>query len=212
MKRVLPQKGLYVVVTSKFANGRRHEEILPALLKAGVKMIQLREKDMNDRELYKLARYYREETHEAEAILIINDRLDIAMAVDADGVHLGQNDLPFMIAGSLWKERIIGVSTHSLEEAVHVYGYYPGYINVGPIYPTQTKENPSQPVGIETFKKVLHSVEAPVTVMGGIKSSNLNELLEAGARRIGVITEVLSAPDIYIAARVLEARIQAYGT
>ena len=203
----LPNKGLYVVVTKKFAQGRTHKEILPALLKAGVQLIQLREKEMPKRELYKLGLYYRKETKKAGACFIVNDALDIAMAVDADGVHLGQDDFPAKIAMEMWKGHIIGISTHSMEEAQTAAKLTPGYINIGPIFQTKTKQHSSGAIGIEVFKQITQCLDVPLTVMGGINESNLDLVLEAGARRIAMVTGVIAASDIEERAKSLQERI-----
>jgi thiamine-phosphate pyrophosphorylase len=131
--------------------------------------------------------------------------------VDADGIHLGQSDIPLEVARQLiGPERIIGVSTHSLEEALCAQAQGADYINVGPIYPTQTKDHVGPAVGIELFRQIGRRVSVPITVMGGIKLDNLDPLLEAGARRIAVVTAVVAADDISKAVRTLKKRIVTY--
>ena len=135
------QADLYVVITEALCAGRSALDVLGKTLAAGVRLVQLREKDMGGRELYERALAFRRETEAAGALLIINDRLDIALATGADGVHLGQDDLPVAAARRLAPDLIIGASTHSLEDALAAQEAGASYVNIGPIFPTQTKEN-----------------------------------------------------------------------
>ena len=133
------QADLYVVITEAFCAGRSALEVLAKTLAAGVRIVQLREKDLEARSLAWQAVEFRRLTREAGALFIVNDRLDIALAVEADGVHLGQEDLPVSMARRIAPELIIGASTHSLEEALEAQETGASYVNIGPIFPTQTK-------------------------------------------------------------------------
>jgi thiamine-phosphate pyrophosphorylase len=210
-KAALLDFDLYPVTSEKLSGGRTNLEVLEAFLDGGASIVQLREKELDDRSFYEMATAFRRRTREAKATFIVNDRVDICVAVDADGVHLGQGDLPIPVARRLLgPERIIGVSTHSVDEALRAAAQGADYINVGPIYPTTTKEHSGPSVGVDLFREVSQKVRLPITVMGGIKLDNLDPLLTAGARRIAVVTAVVTARDISEAVRQLRARILEY--
>ena len=140
---------------------------------------------------------------------IINDHIDIALASCADGVHLGQTDFPIPEARRiLGPTRIIGASTHSLEEALKAEKEGASYINVGPVFPTDTKEDAHAPVGPELLGKVLTEVSVPVTTMGGIDSSNIDSVLVQGAERVAVVSAVVGAENVRRAAEALKEKIE----
>lgn len=196
------QADLYVVITEALCAGRSALEVLAKALAAGVRLIQMREKDLSGRELYNRALAFRRETSAAGALLIINDRLDIALAVGADGVHLGQDDLPVRAARRVAPDLLIGASTHSLEEALAAQEAGASYVNIGPIFPTQTKETAAF-LGPEMIDRIVPHLRIPWTTMGGIKASNIGEVVSRGARHPAVITAVTAAPDPDAAAREL---------
>lgn len=200
--RVFDEADLYVVITEALCAGRTALEMLGMTLAAGVRLVQLREKDLNSRSLIKLALEFRRETTAAGALLIINDRLDIALAAGADGVHLGQDDLPLDVARRLAPELIIGASTHSLAEALAAQEAGASYVNVGPIFATPTKES-AIPVGPEMINRITPQLRIPWTTMGGIKKTNIDQVVSRGARHPAVITAVTAAPDPTAAAREL---------
>ena len=197
---------LYVVITEALCAGRTALEILGMTLAAGVRLIQLREKDLNSRLLYELALEFRRQTQAEEALLIINDRLDIALATGADGVHLGQDDLPLSVARRLGPDLLIGASTHSLEEALAAQEAGASYVNIGPIFATPTKEA-ATPLGPEMIDRIVPQLRIPWTTMGGIKKTNINQVISRGARHPAVITAVTAAPDPNTAARELRRMI-----
>lgn len=200
--------GLYFVTSENMSLGRSTLEIVQAALSGGARLIQLREKHLPAADLLSLARAVRKLTAEAGALLIINDRIDIAMASGADGVHLGQADLPVADARRLADDLIIGASTHSVSEAVAAESAGASYINIGPIFPTGTKEWQGEFLGLERLKEISASVRLPFTVMGGIKRRHIPELLAAGARTIALVTEVTQADDPELAIRELLSLIQ----
>lgn len=164
-------------------------------LKAGVKAFQLREKDLTARELYFLAKKMREITKRNDALLFINDRVDIALAVDADGVHLPQNGFPAHIVKKTWKEKFfVGVSTHSLKEAEEV-SEWADFITFGPVFFTPSKAQYGQPVGVENLKKVKEKVKCKVFAIGGIKPENLSQVLPY-CDGVALITGILSQKNI----------------
>lgn len=200
---------LYVVITESYCAGRTALEVLDECLAAGVRLIQFREKDFEAGELYRRAAAFRERTRAAGALLIVDDRVDIALAVGADGVHLGQSDLPVASARRIAPNLIVGASSHSLEEALAVQDAGAGYVNIGPIFPTETKRVSTGAVGPELISKIVPHLRIPFTCMGGIKTHNIGEVLARGARHIAVVTAVTAAQDVRAAATQLRAAIRA---
>ena len=198
---------LYVVITEAFCGGRRALDVLDACLDAGVRLIQFREKDLGGRALYEQAAVFREHTARVDALLIIDDRVDIALAVGADGVHLGQSDLPIAAARRIAPDLILGASSHNLEEALAAQEAGASYVNIGPIFATQTKAVPTGVVGPEMIDAIAPHLRIPFTCMGGIKLHNIGELLQRGARRPAVVTAVTAADDVRTAAAALRAAI-----
>jgi len=198
---------LYVVITEAFCAGRSSIEVLGAVLEAGVTLIQFREKDLDDDRMYDRARAFRRLTRKADALLIVDDRIDVALAVEADGVHLGRHDLPISVARKLAPDMIRGASTHSVEQAHEAEKAGAGYVNIGPIYATQTKQKTAAPLGPEIIEEITREVSIPVTCMGGIKPENIAEVLAHGARHPAVVTAVTAHPDPQAAAAGLRARI-----
>ena len=198
------KSGLYFVTSQAMSDGRTILEIVSAALRGGVKLIQLREKEMSAGELFLLAEKIRKITEEAGALLIINDRLDIAMGVGADGVHLGQDDFPVSAARKLAPDMIIGVSTHNVEEARLAEQAGASYVNIGPVFVTGTKNWQGEYLGIKGIKEistVLNNI--PFTVMGGIKQKHIPELLQVGAKTIALVTAITAAKDPEVATKML---------
>jgi len=197
------QAGLYLVTAQKLSRGRTTKAIVRAALTGGVRLIQLREKDMPLLEFVELAKEIRAMTMKVKALLIINDRLDVALAVNADGVHLGLDDLPVTCARKIGKNMIIGASTHSLREALAAQDAGASYINIGPLFPTKTKSWSGKFIGIEKMKQIAQKIKIPFTVMGGIKAEHIPDLVRAGAKTIAVVTAVTAARNPRAAARHL---------
>ena len=183
------------MISSEFTNGRPCLEILKQIAAGGAHIVQLREKSKSKKELYELALAYRRICSAHSMLLIVNDHLDVAMAAGADGVHLGQNDLPVAAVRAVAPELIIGASAHNVAEALRAQSDGADYVNLGPIYPTNTKSVPTGPVGIELIKEAAPQLNIPFTVMGGIKERHLPELFAAGARKIAMVTEITQATD-----------------
>jgi thiamine-phosphate pyrophosphorylase len=166
-------------------------------LQGGVNAIQLREKDLGTRELLKLTYRMREITKKYDAKLFINDRLDIALAAGADGVHLTQNSIPIDAVKKVVKHKlIIGASTHSLKEATAAEKAGADFITLGPVYRTPSKMKYGRPIGLDTVKKVSGKIKIPVFAIGGIKSNRIENARKAGAYGIAMISEVFGADDI----------------
>jgi thiamine-phosphate pyrophosphorylase len=188
-------EGIYPVITEKFCSNGSSLLTLKQVLQGGARIVQLREKELSKKELLVLARKYRVLTKKAGALLIINDHLDLALAVDADGVHLGQDDLPCQEAKRLAPGLIIGVSTHNMQEALKAVQDGADYINLGPVFATKTREHCCKPLGVEVIRKIAARLDIPFTVMGGIKPANLSQLLAAGCRRIAVVTAITGSAE-----------------
>ncbi|MEW6236377.1 MAG: thiamine phosphate synthase [Candidatus Omnitrophota bacterium] len=201
--------GLYVVLGREFSQGRDFAEVAEKAIAGGAGAIQLRDKELPKRELLSWAYRLREITRGRGVVFLVNDHLDIALAVGADGVHLGQEDFPIpearRIAGP---DFILGASTHSLAEAERAVEEGASYINIGPIFSTQTKKGAVHPVGPDIIAQIDSVLHHPFTVMGGIKIGNVDEVLRRGARRIAVVTAVVGAEDITAAARQFADKIQ----
>ncbi|MDH5768263.1 MAG: thiamine phosphate synthase [Nitrospirota bacterium] len=166
-------------------------------LKAGVKAVQLRERDLNTRELLELANKMRELTKKYHVKLFINDRVDIALSVDADGVHIGQKSIPAHAVRKIVQEKlIIGVSTHSLDEALEAERDGADFITLGPIYETISKLKYGKPIGVDTLKRVKSKLSMPVFGIGGIKLDKVREVKETGADGIALISAILASKDI----------------
>ncbi len=177
------------------------EETVRMVLDAGVKWIQYREKHLTRKEIYYQAERLRKITEEYRAILIINDHADIAFFVDADGVHLGQDDLPLNEGRKVMGSRIIGISTHNIDEAKKAEYDMADYIGYGPIYPTSTKEDADIPKGISGLQMITGTVNLPVVAIGGIKLESLEEIFMAGAAAVAVASAILGAESPYNKAR-----------
>ncbi|MBI4826366.1 MAG: thiamine phosphate synthase [Nitrospirae bacterium] len=166
-------------------------------LLGGVKAVQLREKDLETRELLKLAYKMRELTAKYDAKLFINDRLDIALAVGADGVHLTQKSIPADAVRKAVKNKLlIGVSTHSMKEAKEAEKGGADFITFGPVYKTPSKLKYGKPLGIDVLKNVSRKINIPVFALGGVKAENIDEVKKSGAFGAAMISEILCAVDI----------------
>lgn len=204
------QIDLYPVTDQGLSLGRTDLEVLEGLIAGGARIVQLREKHISKKDFYRLAQAFRQRTAKAGMLLIINDHLDIALACGADGVHLGQDDLPLAVAKEQAPELIIGVSTHNLEEALEAQEQGADYVNIGPIFATQTKELSMKPLGPEAIKQIAPRLKIPFTVMGGINQNNIGQVLKAGARKIAVVTAVTKAGDIGLAVQELRKMISGF--
>ncbi len=198
---------LYLVITERFCAGRPALEVLDAALDAGVRLVQFREKDLDDGELYRRCLAFRERTQAVGALLMVDDRVDIALAAGADGVHLGHSDLPIPVARRLAPELIVGASSHSLAEALAAQEADASYVNIGPIFATQTKDVPTGPLGPATIETIAPHLTIPFTCMGGIKIDNIHEVVERGAKHVAVVTAVTAAADVRAAAAALREAI-----
>ncbi len=202
---------LYPVTGRGLYNGRTDADVIAQLAHGGARIVQLREKGLTDNGLYELAKIYREETSRHDILLIINDRVDIALSVRADGVHLGQDDMPVYVARRiLGDEAIIGASAHNVEDAIEAERGGATYVNIGPLYPTPTKPG-ARAIGLEPVKEALSMISAPVTVMGGVTIDNIDEVLQTGVGHVGVVSALFGKSDISSAVRGFVEKIRLFG-
>lgn len=188
---------LYGITSQEYSLGRSTITVAEEMVKAGIKIIQYREKEKSKREKYLDCIFVRKITREAGVTFIVNDDVDIALAVGADGVHIGQDDMPLDAVRKLTGEKmIIGVSTHNPGQAQEAVSKGADYIGVGPLYPTKTKKNVCDAVGLSYLDYAVQHVSIPFVAIGGIKLHNLSDVLSHGALCVAMVTEILSAPDI----------------
>jgi thiamine-phosphate pyrophosphorylase len=194
--RFLPSP-LYAILDTSLGKGRSPMAVLREFLKGGVKLVQLRAKELSSGEFFALAKEAREMTRDAGATFIVNDRADIALAVGADGVHLGQDDLQLAAARKiLGREKIIGISTHDLAQARDAEKSGADYIGFGPIFGSATKDTGYTPRGLEMLRQVRQAVKIPVVAIGGINESNVAEVWKAGADAAAIISDLMGAEDV----------------
>ncbi len=192
---------LYLITDRKQVKGNLIDAVEDAL-KAGVKAVQLREKDITVRELMELSKSMKILTDQYKAKLFINDRVDVALCAGADGVHLGQSSMPADAVKRIAKDKLlIGVSTHGVEEAIKAQKNGADFITLGPVYKTPSKIKYGEPVGIEILEDVKDLLRIPVFAIGGIKPENLSELKKTGADGVAVISGILSSENIYASTR-----------
>lgn len=189
--------GLYLVTDSSLCDkpSKAITEIIEAALRAGVKWVQYREKNRSRKAIYNEALRIRELTAGYGARLIINDHADIAVAVGADGLHLGQDDLPLKEAVKICGEMIIGISTHSLQEAVAAEEAGADYIGFGPIFHTDTKDA-GVPAGLAALREIKSNIKIPVVAIGGISLLNLASVLETGVEAVAAASAIIKG-DVY---------------
>jgi len=191
-----PDFDLYLVTDRSLTQGRDLLWVLQQALDGGVKGIQLREKDLVGRELFFLAEAARKLTQRYHALLLINDRIDIALAVDADGVHLSTASIPIESARALLgRQQLLGASTHSLEEAQEAERNGADFVVFGPVYFTPSKASYGSPQGLAALKKVVEKLSLPIYAIGGIKLENIADTRRTGVRGVALISAVMSAAD-----------------
>jgi len=200
---------LYIITDQRISHGKSHLEVAEAVLEVGVTVLQFRDKEMEDSEAIEVCQKIHQLTKKKGVPFIVNDRVEIVKAVDADGVHLGQEDMSFSSARKiLGKEKIIGISVETVEQALKAVEGGADYLGIGPIYPTATKPDAGKALGIARLKEIRESVNIPIVAIGGINENNLEEVLRAGADGVAVISAVVSAPDITEACRKLKNKIE----
>lgn len=200
---------LYLITDRNQTAGRPLLEAVEAALSGGVRAVQLREKDLPTAELYDLAWEMRALTSRYDARLLINERIDIALAVEADGVQLGINSLPVTAARRIAPDLLIGYSSHGVGEAVAAIAKGADFVTFGPIFHTPSKAAYGEPVGVGELGRVCRqAVGDLVFALGGVKQANLRQVTEAGCYRVALISDILAAPDPAAAAEAFRRGLQ----
>jgi thiamine-phosphate pyrophosphorylase len=188
---------LYVILDISALQGRPPQAVCRDLLAAGVRLIQVRHKQASSRELFAASRTLAELVRGAKGIFLVNDRADVARVVDADGVHVGQEDLPVELARRVLPlGKCVGCSTHNLPQVREAEGTSADYIAFGPIFPTRSKEQPDPVVGLEGLRAARRATRKPLVAIGGITRANARDVIAAGADSVAVIADLLDAPDV----------------
>jgi len=196
-KNVFPDTDIYCITSEEHSNGRDNLKIVKEMIDAGIKIIQYREKDKDMGEKYEQCLKIREMTQNAGVFFIVNDHVDLAMMTDADGIHLGQEDLPIEAVRKLvGNDIVIGISTHSPSQAKEAIAGGADYIGVGPLYKTHTKKDVCDPVGLSYLDYVVTRISIPFVAIGGIKAHNVSEVVKHGAGCVAMVTEIIGADDI----------------
>lgn len=204
---------LYLITDRHQTMGRSLAAVVRAALEGGVRAVQLREKDLSGRELFKLAEELRQVTHEFGARLLINDRVDVALAVDADGVHLGVSSVPVSTARRLLGPRfMIGYSAHCVLEAANAAKEGADFVTFGPIYFTPSKSAYGEPLGVELLRSACAGLDIPVFALGGIKERKIAEVMAAKAQGIALISAIIAAADPKSEADFLLKTIEQHAT
>jgi thiamine-phosphate pyrophosphorylase len=196
---------LYLVTDRSLSKERSLEWIIEEAVKGGVTMVQLREKQSNTREFAEMAFRLKEKLHLLGIPLIINDRLDIALAADADGLHIGQNDMPYPVARRLLgRGKIIGLSVENMEQVREANKLDVDYIGISPVFSTGTKTDTMKPFGLEGVSRATAVSRHPAVAIGGINEINARQVCQAGANGIAVVSAIISADDPMKAAQRLK--------
>jgi len=199
---------LYAITGEQFHPGREMLDVMEQAILGGVDIIQLRDKSGDLEQIRSKAEALRKLTAKYNVTFIVNDYIDIALEVDADGVHLGQGDIPLAEARNRMGNKIIGISTHAIEEAIQAERDGADYIGVGPIYPTKTKVDVVAPVTISYIQEVVRRIKIPFVAIGGIKLNNVDEVISAGATRICAVSEIVGSHDIQHTCRSFLSKLE----
>lgn len=196
---------LYLVTDEQLAPGKTFLEVVEAAVQAGVSVVQLREKEANSREFYERSKALKDLLAKYQVPLIINDRLDIALAVDAEGLHIGQEDLPYEVARQLLgPDKIIGLSVENKTDTIQANAYDIDYIGISPVFSTPTKTDTAPALGIEGARLINSLSKHPSVGIGGINAANAAAIIQSGAAGISVVSAIMSAQDPYKAAQELK--------
>lgn len=196
---------LYLVTDRSLSLGRSLEEVVEAAVKGGTTIVQLREKDCSTREFYELAVQLKQILKPYNVPLIINDRLDIALACNAEGLHIGQSDMPYAVARKLLgKDKIIGLSVEKLQDAIDANDLDIDYIGISPVFGTPTKTDTAPALGLEGIREIMKISKHPSVGIGGINLANAKDIVDAGANGISVVSAIMSAESPEKAARELK--------
>ncbi len=208
-EEVLHKIRLYVLISREIAT-RPVKETAKLVIHGGADAIQLREKTISDSDFISLAREIRDITTNKKTPLIINDRVNVARELHADGVHLGQHDMSVVEArDSIGNEKIIGVSTHNIKQAKQAQKDGADYIAIGPVYPTSTKGH-EPPIGLKVVREIFGEINIPIFTIGAITLENLNDVIKAGALRVAVCSSIINSRDIYSTTKEFKNNLSGY--
>ena len=208
-KRLLPETDIYCITSEEHSRERNNIEVVKQMIDTGIKIVQYREKEKEMGEKYEQCLKIREMTKAAGVFFIVNDHADIAMMVEADGIHVGQDDLPIeAVRKMVGNDMVIGMSTHSPSQAEEAISKGVDYIGVGPIYRTYTKKNVCDPVGIPYLDYAKESVNIPFVTLGGIKAHNVSEVVHHGATCVALVTEIVGAENIGVKIEEIRKRMR----
>jgi len=204
---------LHVLTDRKTSRGRSHLQVAEAAIAGGADVLQLRDKEASSGQLYREGLLLRKLTRDAKVPFIVNDRLDIALAVDADGVHVGQSDLPASVVRRiLGPGKILGVSVVTVEDAIRAEKDGADYLGVGPVFEARgTKPDTCEPLGVDCIARIRLHCRLPIVAIGGINAENARKVREAGADGAAVISAIVSADDISQATRRLRLILEGTG-
>ena len=206
--RSIQLSGLYVILDPAVQTARPLADVLKQSAKAGARIFQYRNKTGSMKEAYTEALPLRRLASELGVLFIVNDRCDLALAIDADGVHLGQRDLPYVDARKVMGNRtIIGLSTHNTDQVREAERLNPDYIGFGPIYTPGSKQDHDPVVGVEGLRAIRSLTSLPIFAIGGITVDNVGDVIRAGANGVAIISAILKAPDVARATEELIAQL-----
>jgi len=200
--------GLYIILDPSVCPARPLVEVLTVAAEAGAPLFQYRNKTASMKEAYGEALALRQAAAKAGVLFIVNDRCDLALAVDADGVHLGQGDLPLDLARRVMgPDKLIGISTHNLDQVRDATAGKPDYLGFGPIFKPGSKQDHDPVVGVEGLRAMRRLTSLPVFAIGGIQIDQVGEVMRAGANGVSIISAILKAPDISLAVKAFLAKM-----
>ncbi|MBU2701449.1 thiamine-phosphate pyrophosphorylase [Sporomusaceae bacterium BoRhaA] len=206
-KNPLPSD-LYALTAEEYSLGRSNIAVVKEMLEAGIKIIQYREKGKKQRVKYEECQEIRKMTLAYDATFIVDDDVEIAKLVGADGIHIGQEDLPIdVVRNIVGEDMIIGLSTHSPEQAEAAVRAGADYLGVGPIFSTKTKKDVCSPVGFDYLDYVVSHVTIPFVAIGGIKANNVAEVVKHGANCVALVTEIVGASNIPVKIAEIQQKI-----
>jgi thiamine-phosphate pyrophosphorylase len=209
MKRTEVNLLLYLIADPTHVGNRPFLQVVGAALSGGVTAVQLRWKTATARDLLEIGGEMKPLAHRHSAAILVNDRPDLALALDAEGAHVGPEDLPTEEARHLLAPpRVLGVSAGSIQEALRAQDAGVDYLGVGPIFPTETKSDAGAPIGLSALSEIAAAVRVPVVGIGGVNEENASSVIEAGAKGIAVVSAILGSPGPELAARSLRLKVQ----
>lgn len=201
--------GLYLILDPRFVGRRSLVEALKEAAAGGARLFQYRDKDASGKDAYRQGEQLRRAASDVGGVLIVNDRCDLALAIEADGVHVGQSDLPVSLARRvLGPQKIIGLSTHTLKQVQEATNGQADYLGFGPIYPTTSKADHEPIVGLTGLAHIRAHTRLPVFAIGGMTAANAESALRSGADGVAVMSAVLAASDIAAAVRAIIMKIE----